>query len=122
MRPQIGRILCPMKARGFPRDMEAGDEQHLCSIQCFFELTPRAFACCQPIESRKNAQPNAARSVFLVCRDRADYGGATSLPSAGDQLDAARLGPLPQRSHVAPSPNSRSLAKRPDVELTPCLV
>ena len=69
-----------------------------------------------------NAQPKAARSSFW----RAVALWAMMMKRGRRLLaivpDAARSGFLPRRSYVAPSPQCRSPAKRPEVELNPCPV
>ncbi|WP_017466437.1 DUF2274 domain-containing protein [Zymomonas mobilis] len=67
-----------------------------------------------------HAQPKAARSSFW----RAAALWAMMMMKRGRRLlaivpDAARSGFLPRRSYVAPSPQRRSPAKRPEVELNP---
>ena len=66
-----------------------------------------------------NAQPKAARSSFW--RTMADW--AIMIKCVRRLLaivpDAARSGFLPRCSYVAPSPQRRSSAKRPEVELNP---
>ena len=66
-----------------------------------------------------NAQPKAARSSFW----RAAALWAMMMRRGRRLLaivpDAARSGFLPRRSYVAPSPQRRCLAKRPEVELNP---
>lgn len=59
--------------------------------------------------------------AFFVLEDgdRLGHDDETRPPSAGNRPDAARSGFLPRRSYVAPSPQRRSLAKRPKVELNP---
>ena len=66
-----------------------------------------------------NAQPKAARSSFWRT---ATYWAM--MTKCGHRLlaivpDTARSGFLPQSSYVAPSPQRRSLARRPEVELNP---
>lgn len=65
-----------------------------------------------------NAQPKAARSSFWRAA------ALWAMMKRGRRLltivpDAARSGFLPRRSYVAPSPQRRSPAKRPEVELNP---
>lgn len=66
-----------------------------------------------------NAQPKAARSSFW--RTATDWAMMTK---RGHRLlaiipDAARSSFLPRSSYVAPSPQRRSPARRPEVELNP---
>lgn len=66
-----------------------------------------------------NAQPTAARSSFW----RAAVLWAMMMKYGRRLLaivpDAARSGFLPRRSYVAPSPQCRSPANRPEIELNP---